>query len=242
MKKLGIDVGGSGMKGAVVDVESGQLVTQRYRIDTPDPATPKAMAKVFASIVQHFEWQGPIGCGMPGPIKHGELLMANNIDKAWIGLKADKLYADASGCPVTVINDADAAGLAEARFGAAKDFRGVVLLITLGTGIGSALFVDGALVPNTELGQIEVRGKIAERRASYSVFVKKKLTWKQWSKRVEEYVQAVEKILYPDLIIIGGGASKKADKFLPLISARAKIVPAQMQNEAGIVGAALCAQ
>lgn len=241
MKILGIDVGASGIKGAIVDTVAGLLLTDRHRIETPDPATPKSMAKVVAEIAQHFEWKGRIGCGMPGPIKDGKVLTANNIHKSWIGTEAEPLYGKASGCKVTVINDADAAGLAEMKFGAGKGKKGVVVLITLGTGIGSALFVDGRLVQNVELGQIEIRGKNAELRASGRIRKGKGLTWSAWGKAVNEYLHAVESIVWPDLIIIGGGMSKKSEKFLSHIDTRTKVVPAKLRNEAGIIGAALSA-
>jgi polyphosphate glucokinase len=176
---------------------------------------------------------------MPGPIKDGAVLTANNLDKSWLGVKAHEVYGNACGCPVTVINDADAAGVAEMKFGAGKDVAGVVVLITIGTGIGSALFVDGRLVPNTELGQLSLRGKNAERRASDYSRTKKGLTWKQYAKALAEYIAAVESLIWPDLIIIGGGVSRKAHKFLPRIKSHAQLIPAQLQNEAGIVGAAL---
>lgn len=239
MKILGIDVGGSGIKGAVVDTITGKLVSGRYRLNTPRPATPKAMAETVAKIALHFTWKGRIGIGMPGPVRDGRIMTANNVHKSWLGVEAGPLYARATGCKTTVINDADAAGLAEMRYGAGKGKRGVVVLITFGTGIGSALFVDGKLVPNTELGQIEIRGKNAERRASARVRKEKDLKWKQWGKAVNEYLQAVENLVWPDMIIVGGGVSKNAAKFLPMVRTRAKIVPAAMRNEAGIVGAAL---
>jgi polyphosphate glucokinase len=239
-QRLGIDVGGSGMKGAIVDTDTGTLITGRVRFHTPDPATPAAMARVFADIVRHFDWKGPVGCGMPGPIKGGAVMTANNLDKSWLGVRAHEVYAEACGCAVTVINDADAAGLAEMRFGAGRGVKGVVVLITLGTGIGSALFVDGKLLPNTELGQLELRGKNAERRASDRVRTVKGLTWKRYARAVAEYIETLENLIWPDLIIVGGGISKKAHKLLPRISSRAPLVPAQLQNEAGIIGAALC--
>jgi polyphosphate glucokinase len=241
MEQLGIDIGGSGIKGAIVDTDTGKLVTERYRTETPDPSTPDAMAEVLTLIPKEFNWKGRIGCGFPAPIKEGKVLTANNIDKSWLGVKAHEVFEKACGHSVIVINDADAAGLAEMKFGAGRGVSGVVLLLTIGTGIGSALFVDGKLVPNSEFGQFELRGKKAERRASDQVRSKKDMSWKQWSKVLGEYITAVENLVWPDLIIIGGGVSKKADKFLPRIKARAEIVPAQLRNEAGIVGAALCA-
>jgi polyphosphate glucokinase len=239
MDILGIDVGGSGIKGAIVNTETGTLTTDRYRVKTPTPSTPKAMAKALTRVVEHFSWEGPIGCGMPGPLKSGRLMTANNIDKAWLGEDPSAVFSEASGQNVTVINDADAAGLAEIRFGAGKDVRGVVLLLTLGTGIGSALFIDGVLVPNTEFGQIEVRGKIGERRAAAQVRTKKNLSWKQYAEVLTEYLEAVEHLVWPDLIILGGGVSKTADKFIPRLENLSTVVPAEMRNRAGIVGAAL---
>jgi len=241
MKILGIDVGGSGIKGAVVDTVTGKLLTERHRIPTPQPATPQAMAHAVGQIARHFTWKGKIGCGMPGPIKAGKVMTANNIHKSWIGVEAGSLYERVSGCSVVMINDADAAGLAEMKFGAGKGKRGVVVLITLGTGIGSALFVDGKLVPNSELGQIEVRGKNAEQRASGRIRKEKNMKWDKWGKAVNEYLLVVESLVWPDLIIIGGGVSRKASKFIPRIKTQAKVVPAKLRNEAGIIGAALVA-
>lgn len=229
------------MKGAVVDTSAGVLVTERLRIKTPKPATPEAMGRVVRKMIERFTWDGPIGCALPGPLKNGIMMTANNIDKSWIGVDARDAIEKTCGRPIAVINDADAAGLAEMKFGAGQHQRGVVLLLTLGTGIGSALFVNGVLVPNTEFGQIEVRGKKGERRAAYRVKEQKGLSWKQWSRLVSEYVDTVEQLIWPDLIIIGGGVSKKAEKFLPRIKSRTTIVPAQLRNQAGIVGAALSA-
>jgi polyphosphate glucokinase len=239
MKTLGIDIGGSGMKGAVVDTATGKFVTDRYRLKTPDGSTPDAMAEAVAKIVEHFLWKGRVGCAMPGPIKHGKVMTANNLDKSWVGAEAGKIYGRACGRAVAVINDADAAGIAEMRFGAGRNRRGVVLIITLGTGIGSALFVDGRLVPNTELGQIELGGKEAEELASSRARKERDWSWRKWAKHVDLYVRAVEELTWPDLIIIGGGVSRKAHKFIPRIRTKAKVVPAKLRNEAGIVGAAL---
>ncbi len=238
---LGIDVGGSGIKGALVDTVSGTLVSDRYRIPTPRPSTPGPMAHAVARIVRHFSWQRDVGCGMPGPIKDGRLLALANLDKSWIGCNAPKLYSDVCGCPVHVMNDADAAGLAEMRFGAGRNRSGVVVVVTLGTGIGTALFVDGRLVPNTELGQMELRGKPAERRASARVRKIKDLSWSAWSKRLNEYFLALENILWPDVFIVGGGVSRKSGRFLPAITTKAEVVPAVLRNEAGIIGAAVAA-
>jgi polyphosphate glucokinase len=239
MQALGIDVGGSGIKGAPVDTETGQLLTDRFRIPTPQPAAPAPMIEVIGQIIRHFDWTGPIGCGFPGPITQGTVRMAANIDASWVGVCIEEELAKVVGTPVRVLNDADAAGLAEMRWGAGRGRQGVVLIVTLGTGIGSALFVDGKLVPNTEFGHIEIRGKDAEHRAADSVRERKQLTWKQWGKRLDEYFHTIERLLWPDLIVIGGGASADAEKFLPYISSRVEIVPARMLNQAGIAGAAL---
>jgi len=236
---LGIDIGGTGIKGAPVDTVTGELLGERFRLLTPTPATPEAVSATVAEVARHFNWQGPIGCGFPAAIRGGKVRTAANVDKSWIGAKAEALFQEATGCPVTVVNDADAAGYAEMRFGAGQGRDGVVLIVTLGTDIGTALFVNGRLVPNTELGHIEVRGKDAERRAAASVRDKKKLGWKKWAKRVDEYLQHMNAYLWPDLIIIGGGVSKNAEKFLPLLKVETEVVAAQLENEAGIVGAAL---
>lgn len=241
MEALGIDIGGSGIKGAPVDTETGHLLTERFRIPTPQPATPEAVIAVTAQVIQHFEWSGPIGCGFPAVVKAGQVFTAANIAHSWIGVQIEDELAHTIGTPVRVLNDADAAGLAEMRWGAGHNRSGVVLIVTLGTGIGSALFVDGKLVPNTEFGHIEIRGKEAEDRAADSVRERKQLSWKRWAKRVDEYLDMMERLVWPDLIVIGGGASADAEKFVPLLSARAEIVPAQLLNNAGIAGAALAA-
>jgi polyphosphate glucokinase len=241
MNGLGIDVGGSGVKGAIVDLRTGKFVGERYRIATPEPATTKAVVRVVARLVKHFEWKGPVGCGMPGPVKRGVLMTAVNLHPSWVEAKAEELYSRACGRPVSVVNDADAAGIAEMRFGAGKGKKGVVVMLTLGTGIGSAVFVDGVMFPNTEFGQMEVRGKRGERRASARIKKDKGLSWEEWAERLNEYLAALEGLLWPDLLILGGGVSKRAKKFIPLLSTRAPIVPAQLENQAGIVGAALLA-
>lgn len=238
---LGIDVGGSGIKAALVDVTAGRMVSERYRVPTPQPSTPEAMAHAVARIIRHFSWEREVGCGMPGPIKNGRVLALANLDKSWVGCDAPQLYTEACGCPVRVINDADAAGLAEVQFGAAKGRDGVVVVVTLGTGIGSALFVDGVLVPNTEFGQMELKGKPAERRASARVRKAKDLSWSAWGARLNEYFRALEYLLWPDVFVVGGGVSRKSDRFLPAIRTRAEIVPAHFHNEAGIIGAAVAA-
>src|SRR3954464_14045023 len=238
---MGVDIGGAGVKGAPVDVEKGTLTDERFRILTPKPGTPGAVADVVADVVDHFGWVGPIGAPFPAVVKNGVTLSAANVDKTWVGTDAAALFTQRLGSPTVVLNDADAAGLAEMRFGAGRDQHGVVVMITLGTGIGCGMFVDGTLVPNTELGHIEINGKDAELTASELVRERKKLSWKRYAKRVERYLQRLDALLWPDLMIIGGGASKKADQFLPRIKVRPPVVPAKLQNEAGIVGAALAA-
>jgi len=241
MEALGIDIGGSGIKGAPVDVARGRLTRERLRVPTPSPAKPKAVAEVVAEIVKHFAWEGPVGVTFPGIVLDGVARSAANVDKDWIGTDARKLFSQVTGLPVTVLNDADAAGLAEVASGAAKGRPGVVMMLTFGTGIGSALLIDGRLVPNTELGHLEIRGKEAEKRASDHAREAHDLGWAEWAGRVQEYLEHVEALFSPSLFIIGGGVSKKADRFLPLIKLRTPIVPAALQNEAGIVGAAMAA-
>ncbi|KPL83282.1 polyphosphate glucokinase [Thermanaerothrix daxensis] len=239
---LGIDIGGSGIKGAVVDLESGKLLTERLRLPTPAQAKPEAVAEVVADLVRALRWSGVIGCGFPAVVHHGIALTAANVHKNWIGTDVNRLLSEATGCPTFTLNDADAAGIAEMRFGVGKEnSRGVVIMLTLGTGIGSAIFTDGYLVPNTEFGHLKIRGKDAEWRASDAARKRKKLTWKKYAKRLQEYLNEMENLFWPDLFIIGGGLSKQADKFLPLLSLRTRIVPAQLQNLAGIIGAALYA-
>ena len=238
---FGVDIGGSGIKGAPVDLDAGELTDDRYRIETPQPATPDAVCETVGAVVEHFGWTGPIGCTFPAVVKHGVIHSAANVDQSWIGVDAcERIGAVVSG-PVTVLNDADAAGLAEVAFGAGKDQEGVVLVLTFGTGIGSALFLDGRLVPNTELGHLEVRGEDAEERAANSVREEKDLSWKKWAERVNEYLEVVEALLSPELFILGGGVSKKHDKFLPHLEIQTPVVPAQLLNQAGIVGAAMAA-
>ncbi len=240
--QLGIDIGGTGIKGAVVDLDTGQFVAERFRILTPKPATPEAVAGVVKEVVEHFDWKGKVGATFPAVVQRGVVHTAANVDASWIETDAAAIFAKATGTACTVINDADAAGIAEVRFGAAKDRLGTVIVITLGTGIGSAVFIDGVLVPNTELGHLKMKGVDAEKRASETVRERDQLSWKKWSRRVEKYLQYLESLLWPDLIVIGGGISKKSDKFLPLISTRTEVVPALLHNEAGIVGAALAVE
>jgi polyphosphate glucokinase len=241
MQILGIDIGGTGIKGAVVDTKKGVFKTDRLRILTPHPATPQAVTDVVARVAKHFEWDGPLGCTFPGVVRAGTIHTAANLDSTWIGLPADESFEKATGCPATVLNDADAAGLAEVHFGGKSARHGVTLLITLGTGIGSALFIDGVLVPNTELGHLELRGGDAEKWASEIVRERESLTWEDWAARVNEYLHKVEDLFWPDLLIIGGGVSKQAKEFLPLLDVRTPIVPAELRNRAGIVGAAVAA-
>ena len=239
MKALGIDIGGTGIKGAIVDTKKGSLVTDRMRIPTPEQSTPEAVSEVIVELTKHFEWDGPIGCTFPGVVQGGVVHTAANVDHSWIGTDAAALFSKATGSPVTVVNDADAAGLAEVRFGAAKGREGVVFMITLGTGIGSALVHDGDLVPNTELGHLWLRGDDAEKWAAASVRERLELDWDEWAARVDDYLRLVEALFWPDLFVIGGGVSKKADKFLPKLTCRTEVVAAELHNEAGIVGAAL---
>ncbi|RME60555.1 MAG: ROK family protein [Caldilineae bacterium] len=241
MEILGIDIGGSGIKGALVNAETGELLTERRRIPTPDPSTPDAVAEVVAAIVKHFDWKGLVGCTFPAVIRNGVVYTAANVDKSWIGTDAKALFEKYTGCSVTIINDADAAGIAEMVFGAGRDAQGVVMMVTLGTGIGTALFVDGHLAPNTELGHIEIDGVDAEIRTSDAARKREDLSWKKWGKRLNRYFQTIEFLLSPDLFIIGGGVSKKADKYFKYIDVRARMVVAQMGNHAGIIGGAMAA-
>ncbi|HVN54320.1 MAG TPA: ROK family protein [Anaerolineaceae bacterium] len=238
---LGVDFGASGIKGAPVDPESGELLAERFRIETPETAKPKQVADVFAEIARHFSWSGPIGCGFPGVVRRGIGYTAANIHRSWIGTDIAGLFSEKTGCPTTVINDADAAGLAEMKFGAGRGRKGVVILLTLGTGIGSAIFTDGVLIPNTEFGHLQIREKDAERRASDAVRQEKNLSWEQWAIRLNEFLHAMEALFWPDLIIIGGGVSKYHELFFPYLEVKAEVVPAQFLNLAGIVGAGLAA-
>jgi polyphosphate glucokinase len=241
MDILGIDIGGTGIKGAPVNTETGELTAERYRLHTPTPATPEAVSATVAQVAKHFNWKDAVGCGFPAVIRDGQVLTAANVSEAWIGRNARSLFEDATGCPVTVVNDADAAGYAEMHFGAGRNAHGMVLIVTLGTGIGTALFIHGHLVPNTELGHLEINGKEAEKWAASSVRDNKQLSWKKWARRLDTYLTRMQHYLWPDLIIIGGGVSKKHEKFVPLLTLKTVVVPAQMRNEAGIVGAALAA-
>jgi len=236
---FGLDIGGSGIKGAPVDTETGELVQERVRIKTPQPATPEAIVRTAVEVVSEAGWQGPVGCGFPAVVKDGVLQTAANVDKAAIGFDLRAALHEELDTQVSVVNDADAAGLAEMRWGAGKDHDGVVLMLTLGTGIGTALFIGGRLVPNTELGHIEVRGKDAEHRASDTARKRDDLNWKRYAGRLDEYLHRIENLLWPDLIIVGGGISKKSEKYFPHLTNRTEVVRAEMQNNAGIAGAAL---
>ena len=237
-----MDIGGSGIKGCAVDLAEGRLLGERIRVDTPQPSTPEAVYAVVADIVGAFGWTGEVGVTFPGVMKKGIAHTAANVDKSWIGTDIDAdLEQRLPGGPVQTLNDADAAGLAEMRYGAGRDRSGVVLLLTFGTGIGSALFADGHLVPNTEFGHIEVDGEDGERRASAAAREREDLSYPVWAKRVDRFLDVLEGSVWPDLIIVGGGVSKKADKWVPLLSTRTPVVPAQLRNDAGIVGAALAA-
>jgi polyphosphate glucokinase len=243
MRILGIDIGGTGIKGAPVELPSGEILAEHLHLPTPQPATPRAVSAVIQKMVRHFQFTGRVGIGFPGVIRQGVVGTAVNLSPSWVGKNAEKIFKKAVKLQVSVINDADAAGLAEVHHGAGKKEKGTVVLITLGTGIGSAVFIGGELVPNTELGHLPLHGKDAEKTASAKAREKHDWGWKKWSKRVREYLQLVEKLINPDLIIVGGGVSRRAEKWLPRASQgiRAKVVPAKLHNEAGIVGAAMAA-
>lgn len=239
MQILGIDIGGSGIKGAPVDVETGQLTAERLRIKTPKNGEPEPIAEVVDQIAKSFHWNGPIGIGFPAPVKGGVTLMAANVSEKWVGTNADALFTKVTGCECTLINDADAAGLAEMTFGAGRGQPGTVIMITLGTGIGTAIFHRGQLLPNTEFGHVEVQGEDAEFRASDAARQREDLSWKKYAKRLNRYLKTMEKLFWPDLFIIGGGISKESEKYLPLLTIDTPVMTAQLLNEAGIVGAAL---
>jgi polyphosphate glucokinase len=238
---VGVDVGGTGIKAAGVDIASGVLVSDRLKIDTPQPATPDQVFAVIADLVSQLapDDGSAVGVTVPGVVHHGVVQSAANIDKSWIGTDADRALESLLDRPVHVLNDADAAGYAEVAFGVAKDRRGLVLVTTLGTGIGSALIHDGVLVPNTELGHLEIDGKAAEKRASNAVRERQDLSWEQWARRLTTYYRTLEKLFSPDLFVVGGGVSKSSQKFLPLLDLNTEIVPAALGNDAGIIGAAL---
>lgn len=239
MQALGIDIGGSGVKGSVVDLARGELVGERIRLETPVDSKPGAVAPLVAEIVKALKWTGPIGCTFPGIIYHGAIKTAANLDKSWVDVDGARLFARVTGRPVKLINDADAAGIAEVTYGAGRNQPGVTILLTFGTGIGSAVFLDGKLLPNTEFGHLPIRGKAAEHRCAARIRKDEGLSWEEWAERVNEYLAQMEFFFSPDLFIIGGGISKKYDRFMHLLRTRALVVPAQMLNDAGIVGAAM---
>lgn len=236
---FGLDIGGSGIKGAVVDLDSGELVGERHKVLTPQPSTPEAVAEAVAEVTGHFGWGRPFGATFPAPVTAGVARTAANVDASWVGTNIEEVLGRATGLAVTAMNDADAAGVAEASFGAARGHRGLVVMTTLGTGIGTALLYDGVLIPNSELGHLEVDGIDAEKRASAGVREREDLSWTEWAHRLQRYFRALENYLWPELFVVGGGVSRKADKFLDHIELRTPIVAAELRNEAGIVGAAL---
>jgi polyphosphate glucokinase len=239
---FGIDVGGSGVKGGIVDLDTGLLIGDRFKLETPHPATPEAVSKTVAAVVREFGWTEKVGVTYPGVVTDGIVRTAANVDKGWIGSNASEFYSKAlDGQQVVVLNDADAAGLAEEKFGAGRDNTGVIVLLTFGTGIGSAVIHNGVLLPNTEFGHLEVDGKEAEHRAASSVKEKKGWSYERWTKEVSKVLVAIENAIWPDLFIAGGGISRKAEKWLPLLENRTPVVAAALQNTAGIVGAAMAA-
>ena len=243
MQILGIDIGGTGIKSAIVETTTGELITERKRVATPRPATPDAIGVTLKEVVEQHEWSGPVGIGFPAAIQHGIARTAANVDKSFIGLPIAECFSKHTGCPVYIANDADVAGLAEMRFGAGKDNRGVVLIVTIGTGLGTALFSDGHLQPNTELGHVFLNNGVeAERYASEAVRIVKELKWKEWGDRLNLYLTTMESLLWPDLIILGGGVSEKLHKFSPMLTTTVPVVAASFLNQAGIVGAALFAE
>jgi polyphosphate glucokinase len=241
MNTLGIDIGGTGIKGAPVDTENGELRGERFRLETPEGAKPVDVARVVAEIAQHFEWKGAIGVGFPAALRHGIAMTAANISKKWIGTNVESLFSEKTGCLTRVINDADAAGIAEMTFGAGRGQKGVVLIVTIGTGLGTAVFTEGVLLPNAELGHIEIKCQDAELSASDAARKRNDMEWDEWAEELNLYLSTLEKLLWPDMIILGGGVIKKQEKFLPRLNLKAQVVPAQLLNDAGIVGAALAA-
>ena len=238
-KAMGIDVGGSGIKGAIVDVDSGTLLSERHRIETPQPATPAAVASTIAELVNHFQWTGPIGCGFPAAIQQGIVRTAANISSDWLNCNGEQLLTAATGQPFYMLNDADAAGMAELRFGDGLQSSGVVMMVTLGTGIGTALFSNGVLLPNTELGHLEINGMKAEHYASNAVRKSEDLGWQEWAQRVNTVLSTYHALFWPDRFVVGGGVSKKHAKFFPYLTLPVPVVAAEQRNEAGIIGAAV---
>ena len=239
MEVFGLDIGGSGIKGAPVDLETGELTAERIRIPTPQAPGAEALVQTSLEVIRHFDWDGPVGVGFPGVVKDGVIHTAANVEKALIGFNLQERLEREIGDTVRIVNDADAAGLAEMRWGAARGVEGTVMMMTLGTGIGTAFFTQGVLMTNTEFGHIMLGDVEAELWASDRIRKQEELSWKKWAKRLNEYLATMEALFWPDLIVVGGGVSKKSEKFLPRLETRAKIVPAQMLNIAGISGAAL---
>ncbi|NRB61430.1 MAG: ROK family protein [Saprospiraceae bacterium] len=239
---LGIDIGGTGIKGALVDITKGEMVTERLRAMTPQPATPEAVAKTFAQLVKQHSYEGPIGVGFPSVIRNGVAITASNIDKAWIGTNAEAILSDMTGQPVYVLNDADAAGIAEMSFGIGQRYKGLVVMITIGSGLGSALFMNGELIPNTEFGHFKMHGDIAEKYASNKTRKSLDLSWEDWGKRFNAYLQELYLYLSPNAFILSGGISKKFNKFEAFLDVPIPIEPASLLNNAGTVGAALYAE
>lgn len=241
MEILGIDVGGSGIKGAIVDTLKGELITDRFRIPTPQPATPLAVIDTIGELVSHFKWKGVIGCGFPAAVRHEIVKTASNIDKSWIGMNAAEHIRKATGCPTHLVNDVDAAGIAEMEFGAGKNATGVTMMVAAGTGIGTGLFTGKKLVPNTELGFVQVQGMPGEHYAANSVREDEELSWEEWGTRFNTYLVRLESLFWPDLFIMGGGVSKHFERYEKYFTLDTPIVPAQTRNHAGIIGAALSA-
>jgi polyphosphate glucokinase len=241
MEALGIDIGGTGIKAAKVDSRTGKLLTERLRFPTPEPSTPKKVATVIGEAVRHFGYEGRVGCGFPGVVRGGVIRSAANVSKKWIGVRGDELLRKATGLEFFVGNDADLAGLAEMRFGAGRGRKGLVIMLTFGTGIGTAFFMDGKLVPNVELGHLEIRGREAEKWASERTRIEEGLSFKRWSRRVNVYLARMHSYFWPELFILGGGISKEFEKFRKHLEAPCDLVPAELRNRAGVVGAALAA-
>ena len=242
MEILGIDIGGSGIKGAIVDTATGELKSERIRLVTPQPATPEAVAQTLKELVDQIGYKGPIGCGFPARVINGEVLTAANIDKSWINVKVEDLFSKVTGQKVFVANDADVAGLAELTFGAVKDYKGPVLFLTIGTGIGSALFINGQMYPNTEFGHIKFKGDIAEHYCSDAVREREELGYKEWGERLNKFLEYIAFLTQPDFIVLGGGVSKKFEKYESKLTSSTKVVPATTLNLAGIIGAAMYAK
>ena len=242
MEILGLDIGGSGIKGAIVETETGEMQTERFRLRTPQPATPGAVIETAGRVIEHFDWKGLVGCGFPAVVKDGVVHTAANIDKAWIGKNAEQLLHERSGCPIAIANDADVAGIAEVAFGAPDGGSGVVFFLTLGTGIGTALLNNGRLVPNTELGHLVVGKTEAEAVASEAAKKRENMTWEVWARNLNRYLSELDRLFWPDLFIFGGGAVKKYERWSPYIETRVPFMPAKLKNLAGIVGAALLAE